>query len=156
MKSNHTTHEFDFHFTHRVELDFSPLLRSFVMGLFEDLSAKIDEAKQASVDEHTQVMAAIDALKGGVGSDTSLNLTADQKTKLLSQLDDLTTAVKGVFDDSTVPPTPTPTPTPIPEPTPTPAGPTPTTPPTGTTGTIDVTGTVPPAPAPNPNPTPGP
>jgi hypothetical protein len=155
MKTNHTVHEFDFHFTHRVELDFSPLLRSFAMGLFEDLSAKIDEAKQASVDEHTQVMAAIDALKGGVGSDTSLNLTADQKTKLLSQLDDLTTAVKGVFDDSAVPPTTGPTTGTTPD--------TGTTPTTGTTGTPDVTGTVPPtpagptpAPAPNPNPTPGP
>jgi hypothetical protein len=81
--------------------DLTDSMRSFVMGLFEDLSAKIDDAKQASVDEHTQVMAAIDALKGGVGSDTSLNLTADQKTQLLSKLDDLTAAVKGVFDDST-------------------------------------------------------
>lgn len=93
------------------------------MGLFEDLSAKLDEAKQASVDEHTEVMAAIDALSGGVTNDPSLNLTADQKTQLLAKIDDLKTSIQAVHDATVTPPPPpgpdvTPTPSPNPSPSP--------------------------------------
>jgi hypothetical protein len=151
MRTNHTTHEFDFHFTHRVELDFSPLLRSFVMGLFEDLSAKIDEAKQVAVAEHQEVMDAIAALQTGVTSDPNLNLTADQKTQIVGMIDDLKTSIQNVHDASLTP-TPTGTPTPTPTGTPDVTGTVPPTP-TPTPATPDVTGAVP---APNPAPAPGP
>jgi hypothetical protein len=153
MKTNHTTHEF--HFTHRIELDFSPLLRSFVMPLFEDLSAAIADAKQAAIAEHQEVMDAIAALQTGVTTDPNLNLTADQKTQIVGMIDDLKTSIQNVHDASTVTPTTPTTPTiPPTGPTDVTGTPTPTltTPPTGVTGTIDVTGTVPPAPNPNPGP----
>jgi hypothetical protein len=151
MKTNHAAHEFDFYFTHRVEHDFSPLLRSFIMGLFEDLSTKIDEAKQVAVAEHQEVMDAIAALQTGVTSDPNLNLTADQKTQIVGMIDDLKTSIQNVHDASLTP-TPTGTPTPTPTGTPDVTGTVPPTP-TPTPATPDVTGAVP---APNPAPAPGP
>jgi hypothetical protein len=105
-------------------LDLSISVRSFVMGLFDDLSAQIAALKQATSDEHTEVMDAIAAAQTGVTADPSLSLTADQKTQINAMFDDLKTTIQNVHDASATTGT-----TPPPD----------TTPPTGTTPPIDPT-----------------
>lgn len=73
------------------------------MSLFDDLNAKIDAAQQQSADEHTQVLAAIQALKDNIATDPNLNLTDAQKTQVLAKLDDLTGSIGHVYDPDAPP-----------------------------------------------------
>lgn len=90
------------------------------MGLFEDLSGKYDELKQLVQAEHDEIAAAIAAMQGNVNTDTTLNLTADQKAQLDTHFAELKDSIPHIFDQPSPTPTPTPTPPP-PDVTPPPA-----------------------------------
>jgi hypothetical protein len=94
-------------------LDLSASVRSFVMGLFDDLSAQIAALKQATSDEHTEVLDAIAAAQSGVTADPNLSLTPDQKTQINAMFDDLKTTIQNVHDASTTTGTTPPTGPPI-------------------------------------------
>jgi hypothetical protein len=94
-------------------LDLSASVRSFVMGLFDDLSAQIAALKQATSDEHTEVLDAIAAAQNGVTADPSLSLTPDQRTQINAMFDDLKMTIQNVHDASTTTGTTPPTGPPI-------------------------------------------
>ena len=84
-----------------VSLDIGPTLITFgskIMSVFDDITAKIDDLKRQAADEHTQVMAAIQALQDQLNTALSNSLTPDQLATVNTGFDDLKAAIGGVYE----------------------------------------------------------
>lgn len=69
-----------------------------LVSLFDDIQAKLTDLKQSAADEHTQVMAAIQALQDQLVTAMAGSLTPDQITTINAGFDDLKAAIGGVYE----------------------------------------------------------
>jgi hypothetical protein len=91
--------------TFNVILDIGPNLIALggkFVGLFDDIMAKLDSLQQIAANEHTQVLAAINALHQSM---SDLSMTADQKAQIDQKFTDTTSAISNIFEEPAVNPT---------------------------------------------------
>ena len=90
--------------TLNVIFDIGPFVRTFLEGflvaLFDDIKAQINDLKAAAASEHEQVMAALAALEAKIGE----SLTPDQVSEIAGLFAETRQAIIGVYEPPVVEP----------------------------------------------------